>query len=238
MNFIGSVVALESQLPPMRDMVEYVVHAGGLLIRAEDARLEALVAVANSRQPLTGLALVQPLARLQGPRVPEAWLLSILASARRAMPAEAMYQLVAGLSGPEAHGGWGCARPRQVANATSVTFQDTCDAAVDLHSHNSMAAFFSSTDDADEQGFRFYAVIGKLDTPRPQIAVRVGVYGHVMRVPALTVFAGLGPFVDTLGRCRECGCTEAQACPGGCYWVEEDLCSQCAGVEEIADATA
>lgn len=25
--------------------------------------------------------------------------------------------------------------------------------------------------------------------------------------------------------CRECGCTEDEACPTGCTWVETDLCS-------------
>jgi hypothetical protein len=29
-------------------------------------------------------------------------------------------------------------------------------------------------------------------------------------------------------RCRVCGCTDDRACPGGCYWVEPDLCSACA----------
>ena len=33
-------------------------------------------------------------------------------------------------------------------------------------------------------------------------------------------------------RCRLCGCTDHQACPGGCSWVEDpaelsDLCSSC-----------
>lgn len=29
--------------------------------------------------------------------------------------------------------------------------------------------------------------------------------------------------------CRECGCTDDAACPGGgCYWVTDDLCSACA----------
>lgn len=28
-------------------------------------------------------------------------------------------------------------------------------------------------------------------------------------------------------KCRVCGCTDIEACPGGCYWVEEDLCSEC-----------
>lgn len=28
--------------------------------------------------------------------------------------------------------------------------------------------------------------------------------------------------------CRMCGCTDSHACPGGCFWVEADLCSVCA----------
>jgi hypothetical protein len=28
--------------------------------------------------------------------------------------------------------------------------------------------------------------------------------------------------------CRKCGCTDSKPCPGGCYWVEDDLCSSCA----------
>lgn len=28
--------------------------------------------------------------------------------------------------------------------------------------------------------------------------------------------------------CRVCGCTWTNACAGGCYWVEQDLCSSCA----------
>lgn len=27
--------------------------------------------------------------------------------------------------------------------------------------------------------------------------------------------------------CRVCGCTDERACPGGCWWVEADLCSTC-----------
>jgi hypothetical protein len=28
--------------------------------------------------------------------------------------------------------------------------------------------------------------------------------------------------------CRECGCTQENACPGGCSWSEPGLCSRCA----------
>lgn len=41
------------------------------------------------------------------------------------------------------------------------------------------------------------------------------------------------PDVDEdLATCRVCGCTDAEACPGGCWWVPDpellgDLCSSC-----------
>ena len=28
--------------------------------------------------------------------------------------------------------------------------------------------------------------------------------------------------------CRGCGCSDSLACPDGCFWVEADLCSECA----------
>lgn len=37
------------------------------------------------------------------------------------------------------------------------------------------------------------------------------------------------PVCDTCEKrvCRVCGCTWNNPCPGGCYWVEWDLCSSC-----------
>lgn len=48
--------------------------------------------------------------------------------------------------------------------------------------------------------------------------------------------SGAGPLDDIVEevnerKCRVCGCTWDNACPGGCYWVEEDLCSRCVGKE-------
>lgn len=40
--------------------------------------------------------------------------------------------------------------------------------------------------------------------------------------------AGLDPELGRAVRaCRVCGCTDFRACPGGCSWVEDDLCSAC-----------
>ena len=46
---------------------------------------------------------------------------------------------------------------------------------------------------------------------------------------ARTLMAGN---VGTMRKCRVCGCDDFHACPGGCYWAEDDLCSACAGKAE------
>jgi ParB/RepB/Spo0J family partition protein len=40
-----------------------------------------------------------------------------------------------------------------------------------------------------------------------------------------------------LAVCRVCGCTQEAGCEVGCYWVEDDLCSACAGREERVTVT-
>ena len=42
------------------------------------------------------------------------------------------------------------------------------------------------------------------------------------------------PF-DELPACRVCGCTEHNACPDGCWWIEDDLCSNCEGLEAVPE---
>lgn len=34
---------------------------------------------------------------------------------------------------------------------------------------------------------------------------------------------------DRRQRCRVCRCTNLRGCANGCWWVEEDLCSNCVG---------
>lgn len=35
--------------------------------------------------------------------------------------------------------------------------------------------------------------------------------------------------VEPAGTCRVCGCIDEHACPGGCAWVDDSLCSACHG---------
>jgi hypothetical protein len=62
-----------------------------------------------------------------------------------------------------------------------------------------MPAYFSHTDDADEQGLCLYGVLGRLGIPgrQEEVLLRVGVYGYYAAVPWDLVFAGeLGPVHD------------------------------------------
>lgn len=55
-------------------------------------------------------------------------------------------------------------------------------------------------------------------------------------VLAINSFAGFEAAL-VQRRCRVCGCTQLNACPGRCWWVESDLCSTCADAKaEPTDA--
>jgi PRTRC genetic system protein A len=123
-------------------------------------------------------------------RVPLMLFSGALALFQPAMPREA---LVWYACDPESINCYSLVLPVQTANEGMVVPVDRYHPAlehvlVDLHSHNSMPAFFSSKDDRDEEnGFRIYAVVGHLNTT-PQIKVRVGVFGCWMVVRPSLVF--------------------------------------------------
>jgi len=68
----------------------------------------------------------------------------------------------------------------QEVSGASVKFkrdpnlEDTHTLVLDIHSHNTMGAFFSGTDNRDEQEARVYGVIGKLNQEWPEMKFRAG----------------------------------------------------------------
>ena len=59
---------------------------------------------------------------------------------------------------------------------------------MDIHSHNTMSAFFSRVDDMDEKATRLYSVIGRLDTHNPQIRTRISNGGKFLNIDPAQVF--------------------------------------------------
>ena len=78
--------------------------------------------------------------------------------------------------------------PEQQGGAASLSYHSLESAVLEFHSHGRLAAFFSGTDDRDEQGFRLYGVAGKMDRMETELRLRVGVYGYFQEIPPEEVF--------------------------------------------------
>jgi PRTRC genetic system protein A len=168
----------------------YVLAGNGVFKIAANRHISARIPLATAH--VAGLPRLRPHVETLFGRIPGRVLRSVLADARRQSwggPREAMYHLVI------QEGQVRVLRPPQQANAAHLAYTggDGVNVICDLHSHHEMRPFFSGKDDRDEQGFRFYAVIGRIFT-RPEITLRIGVYGDTYRVPATKLFTDLGPF--------------------------------------------
>ncbi len=62
----------------------------------------------------------------------------------------------------------------------------------DIHSHNSMAAKFSPTDDDDEKATRLYIVVGRLDKFFPDVTVRMSCGGTYLELDPGTIIESVG----------------------------------------------
>ena len=89
--------------------------------------------------------------------------------------------------------------PPQAGTASSLAYLSPAGVVAEFHSHGGARAFFSATDDRDEQGFRIYGVVGRLDAPLPELGLRVGVYGHFAPLDWPQVFGGPDPGVRLVG---------------------------------------
>jgi PRTRC genetic system protein A len=209
-------------LPRPERLYDYVIAAQGIIKRVETRYSSVDALVAPLDEQLTGLGLqpypLQPL-RLKVPRIPEPLLLAALADARTQLPREAMYHFRL-----EATTGWRVTQPQQDQSWGRVGYysDDPAGIVLDLHSHQTLPAFFSSTDDGDEREGRFYAVIGRLDRPNPELVLRLGLYGHwLANVPALSLFEGLGPLVETY--LDGAAAYEPSAAPPAAGWLDRLL---------------
>lgn len=175
----------------------YLLAQNGLYKLADTPHFYASLRLASAR--VAGLCRwPEEGVLLRVPKIPARWLASVLAHARRAgsagvvmRPIEQMYHF------HWINGEWRVSVPSQEASAGRVVYRggDESTVVLDLHSHHEMPAFFSGTDNRDEQGIRFYAVIGRIFT-KPEIRLRLGVCGDFFEFPAAGLFEELGEFDD------------------------------------------
>jgi len=174
-------------LPEPKGMYEYCLAENGVFLRAQRPGLSVCIPVTSTYEPgVRGLGRLETRIKLAA-RVPALMTRQLLERCRQFGNLENLFWLRRN----EAQL-WVAHEPKQVRSAMAVYPLDAfseigAQALIDLHSHHSMSAFFSGQDDRDEKGFRIYAVFGMI-YQRPQIVVRVGVYGHFCRIPADEVF--------------------------------------------------
>mgnify|MGYP001795843538 FL=1 len=195
-NLVTHHVHKERPLPES-DAVgyQYVIGSNGIFVRAENRFFSACIPV--SRCTIRGLKPVMMQFRLKMNCLNGNLLTAAYRDARRAVNQdgrlnELLYQLR-----QQPDGRLQMIKPKQRTTPTSISSWPTAADSVicDLHSHGTMPAYFSETDNQDEQGLRLYAVIGNL-LRTPEICLRVGVYGYWQSLPVTAVFTHAGPFLD------------------------------------------
>ena len=77
-----------------------------------------------------------------------------------------------------------------VNSETDAPYPDRYIHVMDFHSHNTMPAVFSGTDNADEKETRLYAVAGRFNRTFPEITVRAGCAGKFIPLNPEDVFEG------------------------------------------------
>jgi PRTRC genetic system protein A len=179
------IVQEDGKLPAIPDcLYAYIMAGNGVFLYAKRDDLEVLIPV--SRATIAGLPPLETLVSI--PRVPAVLMHHALQASKQSLPNELLFWF----NFDHDRQVWRLDAPLQFSRPASVFPMDKADplgtrALIDLHSHAVMDPFFSPTDNKDEQGFRIFAVIGKVNE-EPLILVRVGIYGNYWNIPADMVF--------------------------------------------------
>lgn len=185
MNLVNYVTAIAPKLPPITaQLYEYVFADNGVFIRAKRSGMEIMWLIAHGK--IRGLATVEPYLLWDGGRIPAYLLNEMLGEAQRNTNEVLWYLRL------ESH--WILSKPNQISSPTSVVpiypnlvNTDYEKALIEVHSHGDMPPIPSVADNADEQGFRVYVILGCVNSC-PKINVRVGLAGYFCPIPAYMIF--------------------------------------------------
>lgn len=191
MNWFDYTTASEGGLGPVRaSVIEYVLAGNGVFARAMRQGLEVLIPVASCE--VRGLPCLEPYVKLDYPKLPGSVLELLFEESRRmcldaARAVETLFHIYWDAQ-------WFIVRPEQEASSTHVRPVESGigssheRALLEVHSHHSMPARFSRTDDEDERnGFRVYGVLGRI-FDHPTITLRAGCHGYFYEIPAEWIF--------------------------------------------------
>lgn len=202
-NLLNHTIARAGQpLPPLDAGIDWILAANGLFKRAANSALAACIQVRSWNFLIPGLARLLPsIAWKHYPqRLPSQWLDMLLQEARKAceqessitIPLEKQWFVI-----------WRDGKIRLIAPHDQVTTPTQVRYAMpsepillDVHSHHTMRAYFSATDDRDDDGLSISMVVGRI-FDRPEAVARVNVFGHRQLIPLSLLFnQGPSPFKE------------------------------------------
>ena len=164
---------------------DYIVAGNGLFVRASSPLLGATVQVAEATvRGLEPLAETVDFPHGMIPRMLADFAIKLLAE----NPLEERFLAVRWQEGTQYPQRYHLSVPHQEGTGASVTYERLPRTVLDIHSHGTMPAWFSPTDNDDEQGLGLYMVVGKLHTLFPEFMLRVGVYGYFRPLEKAEVF--------------------------------------------------
>jgi hypothetical protein len=159
---------------------DYIMAAGGVYLKAQNAQLAATVCIAPGE--IRGLTpLKEDIQFLKG-KIP-LHLLNLALSVLIAKPDIEQYLAITW------DGNYRLKTPAQQATAVSVTYETLPDAVLEIHSHTGeVPAHFSPIDNRDEQGLCLYAVVADMRNLCPSVELRLGICGYFLTLSQSEVF--------------------------------------------------
>lgn len=166
-------------------LYEYVFAANGTFVHAKNEIMDVwmpLSIIREKEKMIRGLRTLEPRIKLPK-RVSVDILRHMVKVSKFAIPNEFLFYIFWNKDE------WELDLPSQVVRHASVRPCLDCGyVPIEVHSHNTMPAFFSATDNRDENGLRIYGVLGRVDQPVVDFKLRISIYGHYSVLPYQLVF--------------------------------------------------
>ena len=159
---------------------DYILAHNGLFLRAENSLLAVTIVIAEAC--VRGLDNVKETIELKKGKIPYSLYELAISSLFASGTHREHYVAITW------DGGYHLQTPTQEGGMGSVQYEPLPNTILEFHSHGTMSAFFSRTDDQDEQGLGIYGVVGELNLLAPVIKMRVGAYGYFAPVDLKEVF--------------------------------------------------
>jgi len=165
----------------------YILAANGLYVQAENDHLKATIPIfkLEDGRPVRGLAPLEKRVALKHGLIPAQFWYTAYDLFMQDLSSEWYVAIV------WEHGRYELAQPPQSTTAASVSYERPRNVVVDIHSHGTMKAFFSTTDDQDDQGLKVSIVVGSLDkgpAAGGHVVGRTCVYGYYAPVDGASLW--------------------------------------------------